>query len=201
VTMDAQARIKNVLVRMTMERRRDNGRAVGRRVRGAAGAAIGRVGSGHSLVESNDRGGMDMRIFWRVAPWLARLSLVPPTVIFGLIAGKYMTHPVEAGASIDLAFKSALAVTIVRVGFGAFPLGCSIFTLSCLVSKRRLLTGLEFVSTMVVVVLLVRIFGMLVDGTVSENMRLVGVELGLLALMIAGLVIELGRRRIESANV
>jgi hypothetical protein len=82
-----------------------------------------------------------MNRFWRIAPWLTRLMLVPPTLIFALIASRYFFDPVHTGATIGLAFNSPLAITITRVGFGAFPLACSIFTLSCLVSTRRDLIG------------------------------------------------------------
>lgn len=133
--------------------------------------------------------------FWRFAPWLTRLILVPPTVIFALIASRYIAHPVETGATIGLAFNSALEVTIIRVGFGAFPLGCSIFTLSCLISKRRLRTGLGFVETIIGVALAVRIFGMLADGTVRQNIGLVRAEVVLLVLVTIGALIEFGRRR------
>ena len=133
--------------------------------------------------------------FWKLAPWLTRLVLLPPALIFALIASRYIAHPVQTGATIGLAFNSALAITITRVGFGAFPLGCSIFTLSCLISKRRLLTGLGFVGTIIGAALAVRIFGMLADGTTRENLGLVGAEVGVLVLILIGLFIELGRRR------
>ena len=110
-----------------------------------------------------------MARFWKLAPWLTRLVLLPPALIFALIASRYIAHPVQTGATIGLAFNSALAITITRVGFGAFPLGCSIFTLSCLISKRRLLTGLGFVGTIIGVALAVRIFGMLADGTTDRK--------------------------------
>jgi hypothetical protein len=141
-----------------------------------------------------DRSGKMAR-FWKLAPWLTRLALVPPTVIFALIASRYIAHPVEAGATIGLAFHSALAVTIIRVGFGAFPLGCSIFTASCLVSERQRLTGLGFVATMIGVALAVRIFGMLADGTVRQSIGLVRAEVVLLVLVTIGAFIEFGWRR------
>jgi hypothetical protein len=149
-----------------------------------------------SLNNAERSRGEEMEKLWRIAPWVTRLILLPPTLIFALIASRYIAHPVQTGASIGLSFDSALAVTITRVGFGAFPLGCSIFTLWCLISTRRLLTGLGFVATMISVVLIVRIFGIMVDGTTRENMRLVSAEVGLLILFMIGLLIEFGRRRI-----
>jgi hypothetical protein len=64
---------------------------------------------------------------------------------------------------------SALALTITRVGFGAFPLAFSILTLACLISTRRLLAGLSLVGTILGVALAVRIFGVLVDGTARQS--------------------------------
>ena len=142
-----------------------------------------------------------MEKLWRVAPWLTRMMLMPPTIIFTLIATRYLFHPIQTGAEIGLAFNAPLAVTIIRVGFGAFPLGCALFTLSCLLSKGRVLTGLAFVSTMIGAALVVRVFGMLADGTVAQSMKLVRAEIGLLVVMAAGIFLELGRRRAATINL
>jgi hypothetical protein len=142
-----------------------------------------------------------MKKLWKLAPWLTRIMLIPPTAIFTLIASRYLFHPVESGAEIGLAFNAPLAVTIIRVGFGAFPLGCALFTLSCLLSKQRVLIGLGFVSTMIGTALVVRVFGMLADGTVAQNMKLVRAEIGLLAVMAVGILLELGRRRAAAMSV
>jgi len=136
-----------------------------------------------------------MKRFWKFVPCLTRLFLLPPTMIFALIATRYITHPVKAAAAQGILLDSPLGVTIARVGFGAFPLGCAIFTFSCPVSTRRLLTGLAFVGNMMGLVLGVRILGILVDGTARENMRLVGAEILLLVIMVIGVFLELARRR------
>ncbi len=47
---------------------------------------------------------------------------------------------------------------------------------------------------MVGVALVVRVFGMLADGTVRESMGLVRAEAVMLAAFIVGVFIELGRR-------
>jgi hypothetical protein len=138
-----------------------------------------------------------MEKFSRFAPWLTRLILLPPMLVFALIASRYIAHPVQTAATVGISLDSALAVTITRLGFGAFPLGCSIFTLTCLISTRRLLTGLGFVATMIGIALAVRIFGILVDGTARESMRLVGAEIVLLTFTIIGVFIEFGRRRYQ----
>ena len=136
-----------------------------------------------------------MKIFWKIAPWLSRLILVPPTLIFTLIAIRYITKPTQAAAEVGISLNTPLAATVLRIGFGAFPLGAAIFTLWCLVSTRRILTGLTFVGTMLGVALIVRVFGMMVDGTVRESMGLVRAEAILLIICFIGVAIELSRQR------
>jgi hypothetical protein len=133
--------------------------------------------------------------FWKISPWLVRVILTPPTLIFGMIASRYLFHPVQAATAAGISFVTPLGTTIARVGFGAFPLACALFTLSCLLSSRRLLTGLGFVATVMSAALVVRVFGMLADGTTRENMHLVIAELVSLVLMLVGVVLEMGRRR------
>ena len=133
------------------------------------------------------------------APWLTRLILLPPTIIFALIAFRYIANPAAAGATVGISLDSPLAHTIARVGFGAFPLAFAILTLACLLSTRRLLTGLSLVGTILGVALLVRIFGIFVDGTARESIGLVRAEAILLALTAVGLLLELARRRHHAA--
>src|SRR4030081_2249448 len=109
-----------------------------------------------------------MNRFWKHSTWLIRLILTPPTLIFGLLASRYLFHPVQVATAVGISFVTPLGMTIARVGFGAFPLACSLFTLSCLLSSRRLLTGLGFVATVMSAALVVRVFGMLADGTTKE---------------------------------
>jgi hypothetical protein len=134
-----------------------------------------------------------MERFQKVAPWLTRLILLPPTVIFALIAARYLANPVASAAAQGIVLPAGLGVTIARVGLGGFPLGCGIFLATCLWSRRRLLNGLTFVAIMVSVVLAVRIFGMVADSTVQANMRLVGREIGLLVVTVIGIFLELRR--------
>jgi hypothetical protein len=132
--------------------------------------------------------------FWKAAPWLSRLALLPPTVIFALIAIRYIEHPVASAAAQGIVLPPGLGVTIARVGLGGFPLGCSIFLATCLLSSRRVITGLTFVAIMASVVLGVRVFRMTADSTVQENLHLVHAEIGLLVVTGIGLFVELSRR-------
>jgi hypothetical protein len=135
-----------------------------------------------------------MEKFWKSSPWLTRLILLPPTIIFTLIGARYIAHPVASAAAQGIVLPAALGVTIARVGLGAFPLGCSVFLATCLLSRRRLLTALNFVAILVGVLLLVRVFGMTADSTVRENMKLVNAEIALLLSTGVGFFLELGRR-------
>jgi len=135
-----------------------------------------------------------MSRFWKMAPWLIRLSLLPPTIILALIAHRYLADPIGSAAAQCIVLPPGLGVTIARVGFGGFPLACSIFLATCLFSTRRLLTGLSFVGLLMTVILTVRVFGMEADSTVRENMKLVRAEIGLVLLTSAALLVELKRR-------
>ena len=135
-----------------------------------------------------------MNRFWKAAPWLSRLVLLPPTAIFTLIATRYIAHPVSSAAAQGIVLPPGLGVTIARVGLGGFPLGCSIFLATCLLSQRRLITGLTFVAIMVSVVLAVRVFGMMADSTIQQNLHLVNNEVGLLLVTGFGLFVEWSRR-------
>ena len=41
--------------------------------------------------------------FWKASPWLTRLILFPPTVVFTLIAARYLAHPVAAPVNGEFA--------------------------------------------------------------------------------------------------
>jgi hypothetical protein len=136
-----------------------------------------------------------MEHFWRVIPWFNRLVLLAATLIFALIGIRYITDPLGAAAATDISLGSALAVSTMRVGFGAFPLGCALIALACLVSPLRLHIGLSFVATIFGVALAVRVFAILDDGTLQQSLALLSAEAILLTLSIIGLIAEKGRRQ------
>jgi hypothetical protein len=125
-----------------------------------------------------------------MAPYAARIILLLPAIIFALIGMRDVFHADQTGAASGIVLHMALGHTILRVAFGAFPLGCSIYMFFCLLAGRRVLMGLSFTSIMIGVVLAVRVFGMLTDGTVQESMRLVRIEGSLWLLTVLGLVLE-----------
>jgi hypothetical protein len=122
------------------------------------------------------------------------LILAVPTALFASIGIRYLVDVTAVGVR-GIAFTSGMGMTVGRVGFGAFPLACSLFLLGCLFSERRLLTALAFVATLDSVVPAVRIVSMFVDSSIRENLGLVRAEVFLLVLSAAGLLLELGRKR------
>src|SRR2546427_5358176 len=131
----------------------------------------------------------------RFVPWLSRFVLFAATVIFSLIAVKYLADPVGTAAAFKISLGSAAAVTNMRVGFGAFPLGFAFITLGCLVSARRHLTGLWFVMTVISTATAARVLGILVDGPAHESLRVLRPEVVPLTLSSVGFVLESLRRR------
>src|SRR5580704_11251827 len=109
-------------------------------------------------------------------PWFSRGVLVAATLILALICGKFIADPVGSATASTMTLGSPLAITNMRASFGAFPLGCAIFTLVCLVSAQRRLIGLIFVATIIGTALVIRLFGSAIDGTLVESLRLIAVE-------------------------
>src|SRR5258708_10436352 len=89
-----------------------------------------------------------------------------------MIGLRYIADPVHASAATGVTLTSALAFTTTRIAEGAFPLGFAIFTFACLISTRRLLVGVSLVATVATTVIVVRIFGLIVDGAAPESTQL-----------------------------
>jgi hypothetical protein len=123
-------------------------------------------------------------------PWFSRAVLVVATLLLALISRKFITDPVGAAAASAMTLDSPLAITNLRA-FGAFPLGCAIFTLICLLSAHRRITGLSFVTTIIGTALAVRLLGAVADGTLIESIRLLVIEAVLVSLSGAALYMEL----------
>jgi hypothetical protein len=121
----------------------------------------------------------------RVIPWISRTVMLAALVVLTLISRKFIAYPVDAAAASNITLGSPLAVTNMRASFGAFPLGCALFVLVCLVTSSLRKTGLVFVALIVGTALAVRIFGIVADGTLAESMRVVIAETLLLGLSLA----------------
>lgn len=121
----------------------------------------------------------------RVIPWISRAVMVAALVVLTLISRKFIGHPVDAARASDITLASPLAITNMRASFGAFPLGCALFLLVCLATSSLRKTGLVFVMLIVGTALVVRIFGIVTDGTFAESLRVLTAETVLLALSLA----------------
>jgi hypothetical protein len=143
-----------------------------------------------------------MSKFWKVAPWVTRLILMFPALLFLRIGIHNLSNVTGVLGARGIAFTSGFGVTVGRVGFGGFPLACGLFLIGCLFFERYLLSALFLVATLDVVVLIVRVASMFADSSVRENIPLVGAELLLLSFTAVGIVIEsLGKRRELTAGV
>jgi hypothetical protein len=131
----------------------------------------------------------------QIAAWLNRFVLLATTVIFTAIGLRFTVDPVHGAAESGISLGSALASTTARVSLGAFPLGFAIVTLVCLLSKRRLATGVRFVVAIMGSALTVRLLSILADGPVPQSLRLLAPEAILLTLSVASLSLESRRRR------
>src|SRR5258708_2270254 len=121
----------------------------------------------------------------RVMPWISRAVLLAALVVLALIGRKFIGDPLEAAAASDITLRSPFAITNMRASFGAFPLGCALFALVCLVTSSLRRTGLVFVALIVGTALAVRIFGIIADGTLAESLRVTIAETVLLCLSLA----------------
>jgi hypothetical protein len=134
---------------------------------------------------------------WTFAHWLSRVILVAGVLILTLVSVKFITDPVQSARASGVVVESAEGITTLRVGIGAFPLGCALVGFFCVLAKRRVLSGLSFVATIIGVALVVRAAAAVFDHTIPASLFLLRAEGILLALMGVGIVIEVGRRRLE----
>jgi hypothetical protein len=130
--------------------------------------------------------------------WLARIALLLATLILAAIARKNILDPAAAAAASAMALQSPLAYTNMRASFGAFPLGCAIFTLTCLTRRRLYAIGLYFVMALIGTALLIRGYGVIVDGTIQPSLRVLVAESVIFLLAAAALA---GVRRRMNPNV
>jgi cellobiose-specific phosphotransferase system component IIC len=139
-----------------------------------------------------------LKTLWKAAPWISKVILLLCTAIFIMISGQPIAHPAATAAAQGIAFTSSLGATVFRVSLGGFPLGCAVFLVYCLTSSRRTLTGLILSALVLGTLLVVRIYGMEVDSSVQQSMPLVKPEIVLVAIVLIGVAIEIGRQRNSS---
>lgn len=139
---------------------------------------------------------------------LERTSRRVSQIVLGLaalllltIARKYIFDPAGAATSSGIALASSLGVTNTRAGVGGFALGCAIFAALCIARPRRAMSGLWFLITVIGSVFLVRVFGILNDGTAAQSQPVLIAEAVLLAVIAGALALaRAARSRSASAS-
>src|SRR5262252_2082536 len=134
-----------------------------------------------------------MTFFWRLAPWLTRLLLLAAATLFFLIGVKYLRAPVENAGADAIILGSVMAISRVRVAFGAFPLSLSLILLGSLGPRKRVLGGLAVLATTIAVITAVRLAGIVLEGPAEEAIKLLRVEAILLALSVGAIFLERAR--------
>jgi hypothetical protein len=126
--------------------------------------------------------------------WFSRALLLVASILFVAIAARNIADPAAAEGPQGIAFNSPGALTIGRVGFGAFPLGIAVIQLACLVSESRLLIGLRVLNTVAILVTAVRLLGLALDGPAEFTFKVLRPEIVLSVLSTVAVYLE-GRRR------
>jgi hypothetical protein len=121
--------------------------------------------------------------------WLARVALAAAALLFLLVGSKYVFDPSGAAAASGISLPTLVGRTNMRAGVGGFFLGAALISTVCLLSRRRVRAGLWFVAGVVAPVLLVRVYGVLVDGTFGPSRRVLFSETVLLALTLGALAL------------
>ena len=127
--------------------------------------------------------------------WFSRVVLSLATLVFFLIGFKYVLDPVSAAASSGMSLPTALGLTNMRAGLGGFSLGCGLIAAACLASRQRLRMGLWFVVGILAPVLIVRLYGVAVDNTLEQSVRILLPESLLLSLSVVALFVGRSRPR------
>jgi len=127
---------------------------------------------------------------WRVAPWLSRIVMLRPGMVFPLISVRFLTNPGHATPGVSLNTPEALTDTRV---IGAWMVTLLTILITFLVSERRLWLGHLQLAVFMGVTLVIRIFGFMNDGTTLAmgNQRAITiVEIVFLTLNTVGLIVQ-----------
>jgi hypothetical protein len=138
----------------------------------------------------------------RFSIWLNRLVLLLAAALLIMIGLKFILDPVGSALESGIVLSSPLAHTNERASFGAFPLAGGLIALACLLSTRRHLIGLAVTATTIGTALVVRIFGVIADGTLKASSTVLVAEAVLLTLCcIALFATTMARRAIDGRNL
>lgn len=130
---------------------------------------------------------------WSPEPWLSRLVMLPPVLVFGLISIRFLTN---AGDAIPgAALNTPQAFTDTRV-VGAWMVTSLTMLITFLVSEKRLWLGHLQLAAFMGGTLVVRIFGFMHDGTtlaMGNQRPITIIEIVFLVLNTLGLVVQTRR--------
>jgi hypothetical protein len=129
--------------------------------------------------------------------WFNRLVLAAATVVMLMIAVRNLRDPIGATLPLGIALRTPSAVTIVRVGFGGFPLGFAVALGVCAFSTKRLLAGMALLASVIGAATAARVQGLLLDGMTPYNLGLLRPEVAMLALSAIGIALERRRQRAD----
>lgn len=130
------------------------------------------------------------RIIWNFTPWLSRLIMLPPALVFTLIGVRFLENPGHATPGVTL--NTPEAFTDTRV-LGAWMVTLVTMLIAFLLSEHRLWLGHLQLTVLMGATLAVRIFGFINDGTTLAmgNQRTITIiEIVFLALNTLGLVVQ-----------
>jgi hypothetical protein len=127
--------------------------------------------------------------------WFNRLLVTAAAFIMVMIAFRNLRDPIGATQPIGIVVASPTGMTVVRVGFGGFPLGFAVALVACLVSTEWLLGGLYLLASVIGGATFARIQGLVLDGATPYNVGLLRPELVLCVLTLVGIALERRRRR------
>jgi hypothetical protein len=128
--------------------------------------------------------------FWNAAPWLSRLVMLPPMFVLVIITLRYLQHPAQAIPGTMLTTPEAFTDTRV---VGAWILTTLLMLIIFLLSKSRLWLGHLQLVALMALVLAIRIFGFLNDGSfhMGNQRRITIAEIVFLVLNSAGLAMQM----------
>ena len=130
----------------------------------------------------------------RAAAIFTRVPMIALSFVLTMIALRYLLHPIEAASAAGITFTSPGGITVARVGFAGFPLGFAAFFLSCLISQKRLLSGLNTELSLLTIMIGVRLISMATLHSLATA-KLLAPEAVMAVLCVFAIRLELNRRR------
>ena len=104
-----------------------------------------------------------------LAPHASRIVLVLAAFLLARIGSRYILDPAGALAPDGITVQSTHAMTVARVGLGAFPVAIAIFALGSVFASRALTAATSLVAIVMATALAVRITDVVSHGGITGN--------------------------------